>query len=259
MPGTQTILHPTDFSENARPAFQTACALARDSHATLLVLHVMMPSVSPLPQGPPPDPLRPAESQGSRAKLPWPRPSDPGIRVEHHLAEGDPAEEIIRLTEALRCDLVVMGTHGRTGLGRLMTGSVAEEVLRKASCPVLIVKSPLRATPDAEPETTAGPGDLVDVRPLWGGPASAHTRTLLRTAALEVVRLIVPAGQEIAQHESLGETIVHCLEGRVACTALGKTLAVEAGKLLALPAGESYAFQGVEDASLLLTTLVPKR
>ena len=48
MPGIQTILHPTDFSENSRSAFQTACALARDYHATLLVLHVMMPSVSPL-------------------------------------------------------------------------------------------------------------------------------------------------------------------------------------------------------------------
>ena len=48
MPGIQTILHPTDFSENSRPAFETACALARDNQATLLVLHVMMPSASPL-------------------------------------------------------------------------------------------------------------------------------------------------------------------------------------------------------------------
>ena len=118
MAGIQTILHPTDFSESSRYAFQTACALARDYHAKLVVLHVMMPSVSPLLDEPPPDPLRSAESQGSLAAHPWPQPSNSEIHVEHLLAEGDPADEILRVAEALRCDLVVMGTHGRTGLGR---------------------------------------------------------------------------------------------------------------------------------------------
>src|SRR5271166_316767 len=166
MPGIQMILHPTDFSENCRPAFQTACALARDYHATLLVLHVMFPSASPLLQGPLPDPLRSVESQEDLAQLPWPQPSDPQIRVEHRLAEGDPAQEILRLTEVQRCDLIVMGTHGKTGLGRLLTGSVAEEVLRKSACPVLVVKTPLRPTPDSQTEATANPGDSIDVRPL---------------------------------------------------------------------------------------------
>jgi nucleotide-binding universal stress UspA family protein/quercetin dioxygenase-like cupin family protein len=258
MPGIQTILHPTDFSENSRPAFQAACALARDSHATLLVLHVMMPSVSPLGQSPPPDPLRPAESQESPSQLPWPRPSDPQIRVEHRLAEGDPAEEILRLAEALRCDLVVMGTHGRTGLGRFLTGSVAEAVLRKAGCPVMVVKTPLRATPDAETGSTSKPGGPVDVRPLGSSLASAQTRTLVRTTAVEVVRLIVRAGQEIPRHKGQGEIIVHCLEGRVALTALGTTQVLEAGKLLHLPADEPHAFKGIEDASLLATILIPR-
>jgi nucleotide-binding universal stress UspA family protein/quercetin dioxygenase-like cupin family protein len=241
MPGIQMILHPTDFSENCRPAFQTACALARDYRATVLVLHVMMPSVSPLLQGPLPDPLRSVESQEDLAQLPWPRPSDPQIRVEHRLAEGDPAEEILRLSEAQHCDLVVMGSHGKTGLERLLIGSAAEEVLRKAVCPVLVVKTPLRATPDAEPEPTANPGDPVDVRPLGNSLAAAHTRTLVRTSAVEVVRLIVRVGQEIPQHKSEGEIIVHCLEGRVAFTALGKTQVLEAGRLLDLPAGEPHA------------------
>ena len=269
MPRIQTILHPTDFSENSRYAFQSVCALARDNHATLLVLHVMMPSVSPLAQAGTlaweddgtvhvPDPLPSAESQESLAQLPWPQPSDPRIRVEYRLAEGDPAEEILRLSELLRCDLIVMGTHGRTGLGRLLTGSVAEEVLRKAVCPVLVVKTPLRATPDAETEATANPGDLIDVRPLGISLVSAHTRTLVRTTTVEVVRLIVRAGQEIPQHKSKGEIIVHCLEGRVAFTALGKTQVLEAGKLLDLPASEPHAFKGIEDASLLLTILVPR-
>jgi len=258
MPGIQMILHPTDFSANCRPAFQTACALARDYHATLLVLHVMFPSVSPLLQGPLPDPLRSVESQEDLAQLPWPRPSDPQIRVEHRLAEGDPAEEILRLSEAVHCNLVVLGTHGKTGLGRYLTGSVAEAVLRKAVCPVLVVKTPLRATPDTEAETIANPGDPVDVRPLGNSLASAHARTLVRTSAVEVVRLIVRAGQEIPWSKSKGEIIVHCLEGRVTFTALGKTQALEAGTLVDLPAGEPHALKGIEDASLLLTTLVPK-
>jgi nucleotide-binding universal stress UspA family protein len=142
LPGIQTILHPTDFSENAQPAFQAACALARDYGATLLVLHVMAPSVAPLLSAPPPDPLRPIEAQGSQPHLPWPQAPDARIRVEHRVAEGEPAEETLRLAERLRCDLVVMGTHGKTGLARLLTGSVAEAVLRGARCPVMVVKAP---------------------------------------------------------------------------------------------------------------------
>jgi quercetin dioxygenase-like cupin family protein len=79
----------------------------------------------------------------------------------------------------------------------------------------------------------------------------------VRTNAVKVVRLIVRAGQEIPQHTSQGEILVHCLEGRVAFTALGKTQTLEAGTLLHLPAGEPHALHGIDDASLLLTTLVP--
>ena len=81
------------------------------------------------------------------------------------------------------------------------------------------------------------------MRPLGAALASAHTRTLVHTAAVEVVRLIVRAGQEIPQHKAKGELIVHCLEGRVAFTALGKTQVLEAGKLLYLPAGEPHALE----------------
>ncbi len=204
MPGIHTILHPTDFSENSRPAFQTACALARDAQATLLVLHVMMPSSSPLIASAPPDPRVPAESQPTPTKLPWPEPSDPRIRVEHRLAEGDAAEEILRVSAAVPCDLIVMGTHGRTGLGRLLTGSVAEEVLRKADCPVMVVKTPLHATPGLGAETIASPGAVVDVRPLEQSLVSASTRTLIHTSQLEVIRLIVRAGQEINRRARRG-------------------------------------------------------
>jgi nucleotide-binding universal stress UspA family protein len=151
MPGIQTILHPTDFSENARPAFEAACALARDYQATLLLLHVMAPSVSPLMAAPPADPSRPVESQKRHPRLPWPKAPDSPIRIEHRLAEGDPPEEILRLAGTFVCDLIVMGTHGKTGLKRLLTGSVAEAVLRRARCPVMVVKPPYPLTPGTEP------------------------------------------------------------------------------------------------------------
>jgi nucleotide-binding universal stress UspA family protein/quercetin dioxygenase-like cupin family protein len=252
------MLHPTDFSTNSRYAFETACTLARDNGATLVLLHVMAPSASPLLQVPPPDPLRPAESQESVGQFPWPQPSDAKIRVEHRLAEGDPAEEILRASEQLSCDLIVMGTHGRTGLGRLLTGSVAEEVLRKAAGPVLVVKTPLRATPAGAAEMTKNPGEVIDVRPLGPALRSATTRTLSKSSSLQLVRLIVKAGQEIPQHKSKGATIVHCLEGRVSLRAQGETQMLESGMLVELPAGEPHSLTGVEAASVLLTLVLPR-
>jgi len=150
MPAIRTLLHPHDFSENSLPAFQTACALARDYKARLVLLHVMPPSVDPLQSEPPPNPLNPAESQEClRGRFAWPEPPSAEVQVEHRVAEGDAAEEILRLARALPCDIIVMGTHGRTGLTRLLTGSVAEGVLRNAPCPVLVVKVPLPKRPPA--------------------------------------------------------------------------------------------------------------
>ena len=104
----------------------------------------------------------------------------------------------------------------------------------------------------------ARPGEVVDVRPLGPALPSAQTQTLLRAERVEVRRLVVPAGKEIPEHKAKGEIVVHCLEGRVAYTAFGKTLNLEAGKLLYLPTGEPHSVKGVEDASLLLTVLLPK-
>ena len=104
----------------------------------------------------------------------------------------------------------------------------------------------------------AKPSEVVDVRPLGSALASAQTQTLLRTEQVEVRRLVVPAGKEIAAHKAKGEIVVYCLEGRVAYTAFGKTHPLEAGKLLYLPTGEPHSVKGVEDASLLLTILLPK-
>lgn len=104
----------------------------------------------------------------------------------------------------------------------------------------------------------AKPGEVVDVRPSGAALASAQTTTLVRAEQVEVIRLVVPAGKQIDEHKAKGEIVVQCLEGRVAFTAFGKTQNLEAGKLLYLPNGEPHSVKGIEDASLLLTVLLPK-
>ena len=104
----------------------------------------------------------------------------------------------------------------------------------------------------------AKPGEIVDVRPLGAALASSQTATLFRAGQVEVRRLVVPAGKEIAEHKAKGEITVQCLEGRVAFTAFGRTHHLEAGKLFHLPTGEPHSVKGIENASLLLTILLPK-
>ncbi len=144
------ILHPTDFSERSDNAFRLACALARDHNAPLLVLHVEAPAViygEGMMAAPPP-----RYTEDLRQQLRAVQAHDPRIVLEHKLVEGDPATEILRVAAEADCDLIVMGTHGWTGLRRLLMGSVAETVVRKAPCPVLTVKTPFAA---AEAPVTA--------------------------------------------------------------------------------------------------------
>jgi nucleotide-binding universal stress UspA family protein len=139
----QTILHPTDFSEPSRYAFETACALARDYHARLVLMHVVPPYIAAevyIP--PPPEDYREKVWEEFR-ELQARDPKVRELRVETLIREGDPAAEILRLARETNPDLIVMGTHGRTGLRRVLMGSVAEKVLRRAPCPVLTVKGPL--------------------------------------------------------------------------------------------------------------------
>ena len=139
----RTILHPTDFSAPSAYAFQMACALARDYHARLIVLHVEPPPVAALGGmlAVPPLPEE-YDRENLETQLRRIQPSDPAVRVEHRLVAGDPVAEILRAAQEQACDLIVMGTNGRTGLGRLLMGSVAEHVVRKAPCLVLTLKSP---------------------------------------------------------------------------------------------------------------------
>ena len=132
------ILYATDFSSYSNQAYFHAIALAENHGASLTVLFVHTPD---------------AAGEGAlgkqaysraywRSQLEQIRPTNPDIPVRHVLLEGDPAEEIVRYGRDAGIDLIVMGTHGRTGLERLLMGSVAEKVLRDASCSVLVVKLP---------------------------------------------------------------------------------------------------------------------
>ena len=136
-----TILHPTDFSESAAYAFWLACSLARDYGARLIVLHVAPPPVLHYGEGVPIHDQIHDYRDPIEQKLRSLQPPDNDIEITHELAKGDPVEEIVRVANEKHCDLIVMGTHGRTGLSRLILGRVAEQVLRKASCPVLSVKA----------------------------------------------------------------------------------------------------------------------
>jgi nucleotide-binding universal stress UspA family protein len=138
------ILHPTDFSAYSDWAFRLACSLARDYGAHLIVLHVLERPVltySGVMTPPPPLPPSAEERQAARERLHRIQPPGPAIEVEHVLEVGDPATAILEVAQERPCDLIAMGTHGRTGLGRLLMGSVAERVVRQASCPVLTVKT----------------------------------------------------------------------------------------------------------------------
>jgi quercetin dioxygenase-like cupin family protein len=102
----------------------------------------------------------------------------------------------------------------------------------------------------------AASGEIVDVRPLGPALAQSVTSTLVKTAALEVIRLVVPAGKDIPEHKAPGEITIQCLEGAVDFTAGGQTQRLSAGQMLYLAAGVAHAIRGVQDASMLLTVLL---
>jgi len=147
----QRILFPTDFSHASDAALPLATALARDSGATLLIIHVQEPTpayaMGELYYGVP----EPTQHQ-LREMLEAIVPNDPTVLFEHHLVLGEPAKRLVRFAKEQNVDLIVMGTHGRRALSRLVMGSVAEAVVRRAPCPVLTFKPTAKrlATADAQ-------------------------------------------------------------------------------------------------------------
>ena len=142
----KAILHPTDFSSASRRAFTHALALAREQRAELLLVHVLptvMPMVGEGYMSPKTfdDLQRSIRGQAQKqldrllAKTKAAR-----VRARGFLYEGVTTDAIVRAARAKRARLIVMGTHGRTGLTRLFMGSVAERVVGTSPCPVLTVR-----------------------------------------------------------------------------------------------------------------------
>lgn len=142
----QRILIPTDFSSHSQTALNYACEFARRFDAELHLLHVVQDVYSLLPEPavafPPPGEYMAELKAGAERALreALPPPQDAGLRVVRAVCEGVPFLEIIRYARQQEIDLIVIGTHGRSGLAHVLMGSVAEKVVRKAPCPVLAVR-----------------------------------------------------------------------------------------------------------------------
>ncbi|MFQ5733277.1 MAG: universal stress protein [Planctomycetaceae bacterium] len=168
MMSLKSILFPTDFSENSAEAARYACELVDRFRAELHVLHVIHDVSSALPDfgmglampalrenlGDRKDRLE-ADAIGRLTKV-LPAGWERGKRVVLATRFGAPFVEIIRYAREHNCDLIVLGTHGRTGLPHALLGSVAEKVIRKSPCPVLSVRPPQHAfVPPTESQPAA--------------------------------------------------------------------------------------------------------
>jgi nucleotide-binding universal stress UspA family protein len=139
------VLCAVDFSPPARVAFEEACRVARDAGARLVLVHVHEPLFMPLPEVP----IVPAElilqDRAARQKQLLALQAEAvgqGLGgVEADIVNGVPWDRIVAAARTYGCQLVVMGTHGRTGLKHAFLGSVAEKVVRHAPCSVLVVRS----------------------------------------------------------------------------------------------------------------------
>jgi nucleotide-binding universal stress UspA family protein len=144
MDAIRKILVPTDFSAHADEGFRVAQALARATGAEVILFHIARPPAVIVEGGP----VLSEPANGEGANL-WDRfhgalPADPGVRVGHEVIVSDRpgADHILGILDRLGCDLIVMGTHGHSWLRQRLFGSVTEEVVRRARCPVLVVKAP---------------------------------------------------------------------------------------------------------------------
>lgn len=135
----KNILCPVDFSGFSEAAINYASSMAKEQGAKLHFVYVFEDSV-PMTDGfagyvPPLVNL-----DQEKERLEAIRPSREGVPFQSELIVGHPADVLVNYADEHQIDLIVMGTHGRTGLSRLLMGSVAEAVVRRAKCPVLTLK-----------------------------------------------------------------------------------------------------------------------
>ena len=145
----RSILLPTDFSDCGNYALSYAASLARTFKASIICLNVIEPIVPTVGYSGMTEPLPIAdiaEQLEDSAERELPKLAEceecAGLEIEEMVAHGEAAAEIVRVAKERSVDLIVISSHGRTGLGRILFGSTAEAVVRHASCPVLVVKPP---------------------------------------------------------------------------------------------------------------------
>lgn len=143
------VLLPTDFSGCANYAMSYAASIARATGATIICVHVVEPIVPAVGYTGLAEPMPIADiseqlEDSAERELPQLAECEEfnGLDVEEVIVHGDAAAEIVRVAAEQEVDLIVVSSHGRTGLGRILFGSTAEAVVRHASCPVLVVKPP---------------------------------------------------------------------------------------------------------------------
>ena len=137
----RSILFCTDFSRLSDGALPLATMLAREKQADLIVLHVQEPPTAYMAGEFYYGPLEP-DKEALNQLLNRVVSADPNVACKHEMALGDPPTEILRVAKDNHVEMIVMSSHGRTGLERILLGSVAEKVVRRAKCPVLIFKQP---------------------------------------------------------------------------------------------------------------------
>jgi nucleotide-binding universal stress UspA family protein len=191
------ILCPIDFSDFSRRALDHAVTLARWYGASVTALHVIPPIPSLLPLTPTygsPIVFTPEDiAQFERHVVDFAREPDSTQPVQPVVLQGSVTGEIIRVAEALPADLLVMGTHGRSGFDRLMLGSITERMLRKAPCPLLTVPA---AVPDVVPRVAEPFRRILCAVDFF--PSSRRALTLAESlakeadAALDVLHVLEP-------------------------------------------------------------------
>ena len=137
------LLVATDFSASSKAALNTAVVLAKRLNGRVILVHAAKPSDSPQSESLRADELFRRRYAGRLQKMISASRADEVI-TDKIVITGNPVEVILDRAKHEQADLIVIGTHGRRGMERLMLGSVAEAVVRKAACPVFIVKTRMR-------------------------------------------------------------------------------------------------------------------
>jgi nucleotide-binding universal stress UspA family protein len=147
MPRLRRIMHATDFSPASTAALKRAMAMAKADRAQLIIVHVMTPPSLALPGDGYISPSLYEDLESSaraqaqkRLNAIVARARKAGVRATGLLLEGVPHERVARAARARKVDLLVIGTHGRTGLAKFFLGSVAARLIASVSCPVLTVR-----------------------------------------------------------------------------------------------------------------------